>query len=532
MLEHQISTMKKFQYQLSLRNCRIIRNSFTALFWLFFGVSTVFAGQPRMLDLDQAINIALKKSYTIKSYYEQRLSAEHFFKYWQAQFKPRLDFSTSLPSWNESVNPIEQVDGLPVYNSTGLLTYSSNLKFTYTIPTGGNFAFNTQLYRENLKTVLAEQDYRTLTSRLVRSSFALSFSQPIFTTNTLKEELNEARMRYEKSSSQFNRQQMDIIYRVTETFYNVYRNAREVEINRERLRNSEEAFRIAKLKLEAGRIAEVDVLSREVKVAQNRADLSESEGRLERSRDTLKQLIGMSLYDDFEIVTSLDYDIVQIGEDLAIEKALANRRELEECRLDIELDRIELERAKREREFKGSINAYYDITGVSTIEHGSTGAFLRSSLENIIDRPPNRGVTLEFSYPIFDWGRGRQQIERVKANLRSSELELQNREIDIIREIRDIVRSVEEARNRLIIQDKNQQLAQKVYRISLLSFEHGEITSQELGNEQEQLTESQHGYLDAYITYQLQLADLKRKTVWDFKTNTSYLEANFFRMER
>ncbi len=58
---------------------------------------------------------------------------------------------------------------------------------------------------------------------------------------------------------------------------------------------------------------------------------------------------------------------------------------------------------------------------------------------------------------------------------------------------------------------------------SLARFESGDITSQDLGIEQERLAQSRLEYLDAYITYQLALADLKRKTLWDFRTNRSYL---------
>ena len=79
------------------------------------------------------------------------------------------------------------------------------------------------------------------------------------------------------------------------------------------------------------------------------------------------------------------------------------------------------------------------------------------------------------------------------------------------------------------IQEKNQELAQRSYEISRMRFEHGNITSQELGMEQERLATTQLSYLDAFITYQLAVADLKRKTLWDFKNNKSYLvEENYF----
>ena len=45
--------------------------------------------------------------------------------------------------------------------------------------------------------------------------------------------------------------------------------------------------------------------------------------------------------------------------------------------------------------------------------------------------------------------------------------------------------------------------------------------------EQERLAATQIDYLNAFITYQLAVADLKRKTMWDFKNNESYLKTDY-----
>ncbi|MCG2717181.1 MAG: TolC family protein [Candidatus Marinimicrobia bacterium] len=131
---------------------------------------------------------------------------------------------------------------------------------------------------------------------------------------------------------------------------------------------------------------------------------------------------------------------------------------------------------------------------------------------------------MTLSYPIFDWGRGSARMQEQKARLRNSELYLENTRFEITREVRDIVRSVEETKNRLSIYEQNQQVAELTYRISRMRFESGDINSRELALEQERLSKSQLAYLNAYITYQLTVADLKRKTLWDFENNRSYLE--------
>ncbi len=501
--------------------------SFILLMSTFVMIHQPLAQQIQTLTYEDAINIALKKSYTIKSYLENKIAMQQFFNYYRAQFKPRMDLSIFTPSWNENVLPVQRPDGLPVYNSFGSMQFGGNLQFTYILPTGGNFALSSLMYRDDLKTVLALQDYAQLKTNQAYSSLSVSFNQPLFTRNTLSENLNEARYLYEQSSSQFTRGQMNIVYNVTSGFYRLYRATREVEINREKLKNSEEAYRIAKLKGETGRIPEGDVLIAEVAAAQNRANLSESIGNLEREKDDFKQLIGLNLDEEIQIITGLKYDTFAIDLNKAIDEALKNRLEIYESELNVKLQKIELDRAERVRELKGNISAYYDITGVSTLGEGTTKALFESSFDNFVDRPPNRGVTFSLSYPIFDWGRGSAREQQEQARLRETELSYEDTKVTVIREVRDVVRSVEEAKNRLKINEKNQEVAQRSYEISRMRFENGDITSQELGVEQERLATTQLNYLDAFITYQLAIADLKRKTLWDFQNNKSYLQDEY-----
>lgn len=491
-----------------------------------WAVSAVAADGTITLTYEDAIAIALECGYTVKSHSAGLESMEHSFAYYKAMFKPRIDLSMFAPMLDEQVSPIQQANGLPVYNSTGLTRLGTNLKFTYMLPTGGNLALSSQLYRENIKTVLANQDYKSLTNDQAYSSLSVSFEQPIFTDNTLKEDLDEAQYLYEKSSSEFTRVQLDIIYRVTEGFYRLYRATREVEIARERLKNSEESYRIATLKHESGRISEGDVLIAEIEMSRNRSSLLEYEGTLERERDEFIQLIGLEEETDIDIVTDLTYETFEIDLDKAIDEALKSRLELREVELRMKLGRIEINRAERIREFKGSVSAYYDLTGVSTDTSGSTHDLFESSFDNFVDRPPNRGITFTFSYPVFDWGRGKSRVEQKTVDLRRTDLERENLKRDIVRGVKSTVRKVRETRERLLINEKNQDVARRSLKISTLRFENGDITSQDLAQVQEQLAETQLQYLDSFITYQLAVNDLKRKTLWDFQNSRSYLIDN------
>jgi outer membrane protein TolC len=138
-------------------------------------------------------------------------------------------------------------------------------------------------------------------------------------------------------------------------------------------------------------------------------------------------------------------------------------------------------------------------------------------------RTPNRSVVFSIAIPISDWGRSKSLYRRENCKLEEKKLILENTKNTIIKEIRDIVRTVEESRSRLSIYEKNKEVSTKSYKISQLRFSNGELTSQQLAVEQERLSQVQLEYLNAYITYQMALADLKRKTMWDFQNYRSYV---------
>ena len=216
-----------------------MRRFFLLLFLMlnFVILNQIQAQQVQTLTYEDAINIALKRSYTVKSFQETKLAMQYFYNYNKAMFKPRLDFGLFMPAWNENVILVQDPQGLPVYNSFGDMRFNGNLQFTYMLPTGGFFRLSSQMDRFDQKGVYPLLDYLELKTRQSMTSLSISFNQPIFTKNVLRESLNEAKYSYEQISCQFTRGQMNIIYNVTSGFYFLYHATRQVEISRERLKN-------------------------------------------------------------------------------------------------------------------------------------------------------------------------------------------------------------------------------------------------------------------------------------------------------
>lgn len=486
------------------------------------GMEQLTAQDTLLIRYQDAIAIALDESYSIQSHILQRDAMNHFYGYYKATFKPRFDISLNTPLWSEYVNQIDQPDGLPVYNSYGSFQMGGSTKFTYILPTGGDIAFSTNLYQEDMRTILAS-DGEELRTNQFYSRFWLSFNQPLFTRNELKEGLKEAEFMYEKAVHFFTRNQMDIVYEVSRGFYLLVKASKEVDIAKEKLQNSSESYRVARLKAESGRIAIADMVSSEVSVASDQANLLKMQNQYRNIEEAFKQLIGLPANQSIKIFTDLKYGVFAIDEQKAIDEALLNRSEIHENSMDINLSNIQLDRAKRVREFKVYLSAYYGLTGISTLGSGSTIDLIGSSFDDLANRPPNRGVSLTLTYPIYDWGRGKEKKREAELRLEEKELSLENLKTTIEREVKEVIRTVIENHELIGIHSQNIDLARKSYDISRMRFENGDISNQELSVERERLETVQLNYLDAYINYQLAVNDLKRKTVWDFANNRSYL---------
>jgi outer membrane protein len=117
-------------------------------------------------------------------------------------------------------------------------------------------------------------------------------------------------------------------------------------------------------------------------------------------------------------------------------------------------------------------------------------------------------------------------VNEAKIGLKEKELYLENLKISIRREVEEVIRNVRESRAQIEIHEKTLELARKSYNISRMRYENGDISSQELAVEREALAGIQLEYLDAFIGYQLAVNNLKRKTMWDFENNRSYLVGN------
>lgn len=479
-----------------------------------------------LLTLDQAIDIALEQGFDMKSHRLSLIQSEQNRLAAKYRFRTNVDMTLSTPNWGESVSEVKVPNGLPVYNSVGSLRYQGQIDINQPLPTDGRLTLRSRLYQSKESNYYVETD-NTLKRKDFVSSFSLTFTQPLFTYNRIKTNLKRAELNYERTSLTLKRNKLDVVYNVTNSFFALYRATRSHEIARETMEQQKLQYDTAKSKFDAGLIPEVEALRLEVDLANARSDLFSAEASLEEQKETFKKLIGVDLNEDIGVKTSIEHADIEIDIDKALKVGLANRTELRENEIDIELSKINVTEVDADQEVSANLNAYYDFTGRSdpNLAYGtSTSDLFDSSWDDLQRRPGNRGVTLTFNIPIWDWGVNKAQVESARASLKRAELQLEDEKRSIINSISDAVRQVHSAESRLEVLEKSQDVAQRTYDISLERFNNGSITSLDLAQDNKSLSNAKLQYLNAYISYRLAVADLRRKTLFDFEKDQPIIE--------
>ncbi len=500
---------------------------FVQYIFLSIGVASLSAQDSLVLDLDQCIEIALDKSYSIKQLRESMNWAE--WNLWAAKAGYRTSIVSQIytPVYQEGYRLVDVVDGNPVPKQFGSQQVRGVLDLRQPMPWipfgGANATLRSEAYRLDSWTPSSLDPDVDIKSSKFYTSLSLIINKPLFTINETALNLERAKLSYERRSRTFKRSELDLVFQITQTFYQLYSWSQRVEIDRDKVRRQEDIFNNTSNKFKAGLIAEVDAMQAEVDLIQYRNDLKQSEGTLAEVSSHFKQLIGVPFEVDVRVTTELEPKKVEVDQARAIELALANRSELVEKQIDIEEQKISIRQTDAQVSINGNLMGYYDLSGFSdpSLPWGTDSKELFRSSWDGLRKTPNRGFTFDLEIPLFDWGRNKAQVEAAKANLRQNELDYDNLTLDIIREVQDVVRSVYQSWDQLQMLAKSREVGEKSFEISLKRFDNGDITSTELSRASDQLNQAKLSYLAAYLDYKLALADLKRKTLFDFDLNQS-----------
>jgi outer membrane protein len=463
-----------------------------------------------ILTLDRALDIAMNNSPDIKQTELNLVRSTEMLNAREASLKSNFSLSLNPFSYDSS----RTFDDFYSLWNTNETTQSSG---TFRISQPIKQTDGTLMLINRLKWQDSYSEFRDDRSKTFDNNLYIQYTQPIFTYNRTKMELDELELDIENSKYNFAIQTLALEQDVTQNFYNVYASKMSLDIAAEELKNSEQSYEIQKNKVEAGLLPSEELYQAELNLANSQLAVQNSKVSLEDILDTFKLLLGISIYDSIDVFTDITHKTVDVDLDKALNNGLRARMELRQFENNIQEALNNITRVAAQNEFNGDVTLTYGIIGTE------------KNFGDMFDAPTNtKGVGLTFNIPLWDWGENDARIKAAEATVDQSQLTLEDYRNNIILAIRRVHRSLENLVIQIEIARQNIRNAQLTYDINLERYKNGDLTSMDLSLFQAQLSTANMSEVQALINYKMAVLNLKILSLWDFESGAPIVPESIF----
>jgi HAE1 family hydrophobic/amphiphilic exporter-1 len=255
----------------------------------------------------------------------------------------------------------------------------------------------------------------------------------------------------------------DVKFRVHQGFYDLLLAARLVEVAEETLKQRERQLDVAQKRFDAGVVNEFEVIRARVDVANTKTPVIQTRNGVRQAEDRLNNLMARPQGTPIQPEGELEYVPLEgLTLDGVVERAVAQRPELEALRVAQEIAANSVKLAKAEDKLEVNLAADY---GYATQDFDQIG--------------PNRerwSAALIFSLPLFDGWRTRGRVAQATSSLRDAEIAIRQLEQDVTLEAKAGLDKLEETAEIIRATSLNIGQAEKALELAETSYQYGVAT--------------------------------------------------------
>ena len=490
----------------SLAKTFILMKRLPILFLFFLMIfPTVNAQITLRLNLEEAVRIGQQQSPNARIAGLQLDAARYDYIAFQAQYKPRIGLSGEVPGLNRSIQSYLNGDGSYSFINQRNFFSSLTLQIRQQIPLTGGFMFissglsNRINLDQNLPPSLRGSSWSS-------SPLSIGFFQPLFQLNTVKWDRTEEAVRFKLSQITYTEAMEDVAVTITRTYFNAltaYLNMERAQFN---AASNDTIYEISKGRFGVGKIAENELLQSELNLMNAQANFESAELAYIRALAELRTQLNLPREQLIQLVVPNEYPEFSIDPDFAVTQAMTYSRLNHENQLNRVQARRSLAQAKRNNGFTADINARFGLN--------STGNKFSESYANLTDQ---ESINISLDIPIFQWGRGKAQVDAARARQKSEQERIMLSERSFRDDVIYQVGQVKQLRRQLRIATRSDTVAQKRYDISKNRYLVGKISIQDLFIAQRDKDDAQRAFVATLSDYWVAVAQLRSMTLFDFE---------------
>jgi outer membrane protein TolC len=448
------------------------------------------------LTLHQAINLALAHNQTILvSARESHASSQAALAITEAAYSYHLDFSLATTR-SYAKTAFEALNGglFSQVTETQNLIPKFGLSRSLLTPLGSRTTLGFGLTTNVVG--LPSRSYQLV------PQFSINFQQPLGLAGMSvgHQDIVRARAGFVSAELGFQLQQEQLIIAVVNSYFQLWLAYRDIERARRELESAKRILQIAELRLRAKSVAESEVLNSRVQYLSAEDNLTVAENQLQNQRRSFAQLLGQdSLQTNVMLVDSIAMDTIRIALSDAVAQALANRREIRQAEISLELAELGVAAAASSNDPILHLSGSYSLSSKNDPSPWEAFGQFPSSAWSV-----QAGV----SFPLLDGGIAKSQLDIAQSSRNIQQNNLQLLRQNIALEVEQIWRGLKLNERRMTTLALNVQIAEEALEIAELRFQHGQISSNEVEQVRSRYLATQESLNSAKVSYKIQSAAL------------------------
>lgn len=460
------------------------------------------------LSLSDAIAIARRNSVDAAVALNELKTAYWEYRTFRADLLPEINFSSTLPSYNKNYNIYQQSDGSHTYVRNDYLGLNGEISIDQNIwLTGGKLSLSSSL--DFLKQLSGDKS-----KQFMSVPIALTFTQPIFGTNTIKWNRRIEPLRYREAKAAFLSATEEVTITTISYFFNLLLARENVSIAQQNLENAQKLYKVALAKREMGKISENDVLQLKLNLLNAQSDLTDNESTMKSNMFKLCSFLDLN--EDHEIIPIVPDSIPQVEliyQDV-LDKALQNNPFAHNIR------RRQLEADYQVAKARGNMR---EISLYAQVGFTGTSNQFSQSYKHLKD---NQIVEIGIKIPILDWGKRRGQVKVAESNRDVIENQIRQETMNFRQNLFILTEQFNNQRRQLLIACEADTIAQRRYNTNVETFMIGKLSTLDLNDAQTSKDQARQKRINELFYYWYYYYQVRSITLWDFANNFS-INADF-----
>lgn len=465
------------------------------------------------LDLERMVDMALSTSYQVRQLNLGIDQTQLRLRSQRARLRSRVDLELSAPDfrsitenrWNSDLGREELIHEDSRRLEAELSVRQPVILFGY--PTDGYLSLNNRIYRYTQLDDEGQSDIRYYNRAFV------SYTQPLFQPNELKNDLEEAELDLENAELGFYDDVVEIIDDVSDDYFDLFEEAYGTVINEAHVANLELAEDAAAELVETRPERAIELGQIQVELANAREQVQQARSQFRLEAASLKTRLDIPETDSIVLNPVIDVRPLPIDAEVATTYALELSPRMRQLEIDYREDEIDLDQTKG----RGGVQVDVELTYGREMQD--------PVFEHMWARPTNTyTVGVNGEIPIWDWGERKYRIQAAEIELRQTDLRREQAVDDIRSSVQNEVRNVEEFQSRALAMEENLELARSLSEESLALYADGEIAAVDLLQTLRRETDTARNLLDAYLGWRGAISSLQELTYYDFEQGIPVLE--------